>query len=549
MDAAHNSALRPSLRSTLQDWHWTRPRVVALATALVAVVLIGLVLWHWRQATSWWTLVWWLFALVAVRASRPEFAAAAAAPASWLQPVAGLPLLALAVLTSTALGPRPFWIEPGKSEDPLEVAVQRLLTAMPSLVAVIAGGLVWGHLITVRGALPTILASTVVAAATQRGLEIVVGRGLPLRAGDLIHGVWWLAAWTWGTVLVAAAANDRAWIAVGLAAMLAVRREGAWKGSVAADAIGRTADVPAWVESIYALILDSTRCSWFEFRLAIGGSTERWSAGPDRQLQPGPAAPPRRPPVRFGIHRRAEWLTERHGLEVGDGELEVLVWLDARQPGEAALEEQMDEVSRITAAGRFDRAVENLPGGQLVDRQRVLELLNGAFASARESGQPLAIALVGLDHAREIQEVHGAEACERAMSSIGEVFGGLFGGNDAVCRYGGEEFLALFLGRTGDDAVAMGEAVRVAVAGQEIDVDGEAVQITTSVGIATHPEIYVARPSELIPLADSALYEARRRGGNGLLRAGGRGRFADAGGQVLEGSPESQEVAAPRLFV
>lgn len=548
MDASPNPAGSQTIVSSLRAWRWTQPRIVAAATAAAALILFGLVVWSWQQALSWWTLGWWLFALLALRASRPEFAAAAAVPALWLQPGAGLPMLGLAVLTSTALGPRPFWIEPGDDDEPVDVVVQRLATGMPSLVAVVTGGLVWGY-VSPRGAVAATLAATLASASAQRGLEIVSGRRLPLRTGDLVRAGWWLAAWTWGALLVAAAGSDPAWVAVGLAAMLAVRREGAWKGSVAGGAIRRTADVPGWVEQVYALVLDSTHCAWFELRLAIDGSADRWAAGPDKQLEPGPAAPPRRPPVRFGIHRRAEWLTERHGLAVGDGELEVLVWLDPRQPAEAALEEQMDEVSRLAAAGRFDSAVENLPGGQLVDRQRVLELLNGAFASARESGQPLAIALVGLDHAREIQEVHGAEACERAMSAIGDAFGGLFGGNDAVCRYGGEEFLALFLGRTGADAVAMGEAVRVAVAKQEIDVDGETVPITASVGIAAHPEVYVARPSELIPLADSALYEARRRGGNGLLRASGRGRFADAGGQTVEGSPESQEVAAPRLFV
>ncbi len=523
--------------------------MLAAVTLIVALALVGVAAWNWSQTWSWWTLVWWLFVLLAVRASRPEFSATAGAPAAALQPLAGAPIVALATLTSAALGPRPFWVEGADSEEPVDLAVERLVRGLPPMAAVLAGTLAWQALTDSEPFFIAPLAAALASVLTARGLEVVCGRPLPLHAGDLLHLVWWLTAWAAGSVLVAAAQAHPGWVAIGLAALLAVRREGSWQEVSAGDSIGRAADVPAWVEEIYALSLEATRCAWFELRLAVDNSAERWSAGPDQQLIVGPAGPPGRPPVRFGLYRRPSWIIERHQRSVGDSEIEVLLWRDPRVPVEADLADHLERIGGIVAAGRFDRAVANLPGGELVNRQRVLELLNGAFASARESGEALAIALVGLDHSRELQEVHGAEICEQAMSRIGDTFAGLLGDSDAVCRYGGEEYLALFLGRTGDGAVEAAEAIREEVSRIELELDGEPILVTASVGIAAHPEVYVPRPSELIPLADSALYEARRCGGNRSLLATGRGRFRDQAGEVIEGSAESQEVAAPRLFV
>ena len=463
--------------------------------------------------------------------------------------MAGAPIVALATLTSAALGPRPFWADVENSEEQVDVIVERLVRGLPPMVAVLVGTLVWQVLTVSDHIFMAPLLAALTSAFAARGLEVICDRPLPLHAGDALHLVWWLTAWATGSVLVAAAQAHPAWVAVGLAALLAVRREGQWQEVAASDSIGRSADVPAWVEEIYALTLEATRCSWLELRLAVGSSAERWSAGPDQLLVVGPAAPPGRPPVRFGFYRRPRWIIERHQRSVGDGEIEVLLWRDPRVPVEADLTDHLDRIGGIVAAGRFDSAVANLPGGELVNRQRVLELLNGAFASARESGASLAIALVGLDHSRELQEVHGAEICEQAMTGIGTIFADLLGDRDAVCRYGGEEYLALFLGRTGDAAVEVAESIRQAVGRIELELEDEPIVVTASVGIAAHPEVYVARPSELIPLADSALYEARRCGGNRMLLAIGRGRFRDQSGEVIEGSAESQEVAAPRLFV
>ncbi len=535
------------------NWQWTKPPVLAALTAGALVVLVGVCLWNWRESFAWWTIVWWLFALVMIQRSRVELGAVAISPAILLQPTVGLPLVVLASATSMALARRPAWVTPPestKNPNRLEMVIPRLLAALPVMLAMLVGGMAWARLAREGKWLLAITVATVLSWAVGRGAEILVGRSHVLHSGEWVRLLWWLAAWATGAVLVQAATVNRVWLAVGLVAIVAVHREATWSENLSPDTIRRTAEVPIWVEEVYGLVLEATGCSWFELRMVVNGAAERWSAGPKKELIPGPAQPPARPPVRFGIHRRPRWLAERKGFDSGASEAEVLLWLDPRQFRPGALDSRlMDEIERAVAAGRFRSAADRLPGGRLVDRQQVLELLNGAFASARDQGSSVAVALVGLDHAKEIQEIHGTEAGEQAVAKIGDVFTELLGNQDAVCRYGGEEFLLLLLGRDGGSAVVLSDQIRSGVQECQLQVDGEPIPLTASVGIAAYPEVYVAKASELIPMADSALYEARRGGKSGSLLATGRGQFRDLEGDIVEGSAESDEVAAPRLFV
>ncbi|HEX2191841.1 MAG TPA: sensor domain-containing diguanylate cyclase [Acidimicrobiales bacterium] len=141
--------------------------------------------------------------------------------------------------------------------------------------------------------------------------------------------------------------------------------------------------------------------------------------------------------------------------------------------------------------------------------------LSERLSEADRFGDPFSLVFADLDGFKAINDTYGhqtgnsvlVELSRRLMESTREV--------DRVFRLsgGGDEF-ALLLPRTGlAGALRLAEKVRAAVAEPSFRVDGAELQVTMSLGVATHPE-HGRSEKELKAAADAALYRAKRSGGN-----------------------------------
>jgi diguanylate cyclase (GGDEF)-like protein len=84
-----------------------------------------------------------------------------------------------------------------------------------------------------------------------------------------------------------------------------------------------------------------------------------------------------------------------------------------------------------------------------------------------------------------------------------------------VARLGGDEFVVMLYGISHDgDALAVAEQIRTALL-EPYQLEGHTVQISTSIGIALHPE-HGEEKKPLLRHADNAMYAAKRGGGNRL---------------------------------
>lgn len=85
---------------------------------------------------------------------------------------------------------------------------------------------------------------------------------------------------------------------------------------------------------------------------------------------------------------------------------------------------------------------------------------------------------------------------------------------DVVCRYGGEEFIAILPGASSADAETLAGEIRLAVNRVSIFHENRDLgHLTLSAGIATWPE-HCSNPDELLVLSDTALYRAKETGRN-----------------------------------
>jgi diguanylate cyclase len=105
------------------------------------------------------------------------------------------------------------------------------------------------------------------------------------------------------------------------------------------------------------------------------------------------------------------------------------------------------------------------------------------------------------------------------LEEIGGVIKRALRAGDVAARFGGEEFAAFLLDADYAQGLVAAERVRLAVQNYEFPAarrDAPAagtLRITISIGVASFPDD-AKDPIELIELADSALYRAKRGGRN-----------------------------------
>lgn len=157
----------------------------------------------------------------------------------------------------------------------------------------------------------------------------------------------------------------------------------------------------------------------------------------------------------------------------------------------------------------------------ILNRRVFNERLAAEIARCLRHGGHVSIALLDVDHFKQINDTYGHLAGDRILRSLGTAVEGAMRQTDTLFRYGGEEFAILMpeTGKAGASHAA--ERIRRAIethrSGRD---DGEALPpITASLGVATHPE-HAPNARSLLIAADLALYRAKAAGRNRVAIAG-----------------------------
>jgi len=151
----------------------------------------------------------------------------------------------------------------------------------------------------------------------------------------------------------------------------------------------------------------------------------------------------------------------------------------------------------------------------LWNRRAFQERLAAELERARRYDRPLALVMLDIDHFKRINDVHGHPVGDRVLIEVASRIFSTVREGEVVARVGGEEFAWILPETDGDGAVAAAERVRAAISAQTFTGVG---RLTISLGVCDLDEGETA--SELVRLADRALYRAK---------AGGRDRVARAG--------------------
>ena len=153
---------------------------------------------------------------------------------------------------------------------------------------------------------------------------------------------------------------------------------------------------------------------------------------------------------------------------------------------------------------------------KLLNRRQFMASLDDEFSIAVRDDRQMSVVMIDADHFKQINDRHGHQVGDEVLRAIADRCRDVILPGSILGRLGGEEFAAAFGVADMPGAVTTAERIRREVAATPVDIGGEKVPVTISVGVAAR-RAQDTDPAELIRLADRALYAAK---------AGGRNRVA-----------------------
>ncbi len=146
---------------------------------------------------------------------------------------------------------------------------------------------------------------------------------------------------------------------------------------------------------------------------------------------------------------------------------------------------------------------------QLPNRRYFDEQSGRLIKRASRNGAPACVLMMDLDRFAGINERFGHAGGDRALAAFAALLRQHMRPTDLVARYGGEEFCALLVDADVAEGERIAQRLRAAVAGLAVDMRGQPIGFTVSVGVAA------LQPNDLrgsIERADQALYRAKQQG-------------------------------------
>jgi diguanylate cyclase (GGDEF)-like protein len=171
----------------------------------------------------------------------------------------------------------------------------------------------------------------------------------------------------------------------------------------------------------------------------------------------------------------------------------------------------------ITERRRAEEASQSLAHTDVLtglpNRRALDDRLRLALARAARNGREAAVLFLDLDGFKQVNDRFGHAAGDELLRAVAGRLRAAVRATDTVARQGGDEFIVLLEDiRARANAVQIAEKI-IAEARRPIDLAGERVSVSASVGIAYGDAL--ASAEDLLKRADAALYEAKGAGRNG----------------------------------
>ncbi|MDX1454755.1 MAG: diguanylate cyclase [Gammaproteobacteria bacterium] len=162
------------------------------------------------------------------------------------------------------------------------------------------------------------------------------------------------------------------------------------------------------------------------------------------------------------------------------------------------------EFSRVDSLARRD------PLTGLMNRRAFQERVNEEALELGEATRPSAIAVMDLDHFKDINDAWGHDFGDDVLSAVASTLQRKIRRDDAIARWGGEEFVVLLHAVHAGEARLICEKLRQAVAELMIRHEDQDISVTITIGVALLSN--EVKFKQALKSADQALYFGKTNG-------------------------------------
>jgi diguanylate cyclase len=146
----------------------------------------------------------------------------------------------------------------------------------------------------------------------------------------------------------------------------------------------------------------------------------------------------------------------------------------------------------------------------LANRRSITQWLGEQIAQCDRTGLPLTVALLDIDHFKQINDTCGHSTGDRALQLFANCVSQTLRGVDRLGRYGGEEFLVVLVATSLSNAGVPLERIRSGVADCDWSAIGAGIRLTLTIGATEYAKGESAE--NLMRRADLALYLGKEAG-------------------------------------
>jgi len=164
--------------------------------------------------------------------------------------------------------------------------------------------------------------------------------------------------------------------------------------------------------------------------------------------------------------------------------------------------------------GLFQRANFDLLTGAY-NRHYFMDYAVKEIALAQREQLAIKLIMLDLDHFKDINDSLGHPTGDYVLREISHLIDGAMREYDLLCRYGGEEFILMLMGKVSlVDVEKICERIRCLVEEHSFEFGGELLSVTASFGVCYLENVGGHTVESVIDMADKALYVSKENGRN-----------------------------------